>query len=205
MAEFEFALSEFGLGKADFVHACPELLFAFDHGAALFVGGDLVQLAQVKGGGDSRDELQGATQEEFFIQVFVGNGGAVFEGDEVCGGQDVFGVAEGARFESAGVVAIEFAATNGNAVGFQEQGLDLGEGEAVEPAIQLRDLVAGEVGEFGGECAFSHNGLWVRIKGFGLITKKRLTQRERHRGFCGEEKNFLLMCKTVQTREIKGL
>ena len=98
LAEFELTFAEFRLSEADFCHARSQFLFAFDHGAALFVGGDLLQLAQVEGGSDARDHLQGATQEEFLIEAVVGNGRAVFEGDEVGGGQCGFGVAEGAGF-----------------------------------------------------------------------------------------------------------
>jgi hypothetical protein len=190
LAEGEFAFPEIGLGETDFGHALFELEIEFVHGAALFVGGDLVEFAQVVSRGDARNELEGAAEEEFLVEVIVRDGCAVLEGNEIGHGQGGVGMAQRAGLEAACVVAVEFASADGKAVGFQEEGLDLGKGESVEPAVQLGDLIVGEVGEFGWECAFSHK-LWFKVKSSRLKVFQGWSELE----FFG---NFLLV--NVQRR-----
>ena len=54
-----------------------DLKAALVEGAAFFVGGDLVEFAEVKGIGDGGNHLEGAAEEEFFVQPVVRDGSAV--------------------------------------------------------------------------------------------------------------------------------
>jgi hypothetical protein len=152
LAESEFAFTEFGAEEAVFGGAFFEFNFLLVQCASLFVSGNLVKFAEFIGGFDAGKEFENSGLKQVIIDTLMGKRRAVQDCNKVCGGKSgLTGEAERAGFETALVVTTKFHQAEQNTVGFEEELLDFRVGEAIQPAVYLRKLVVGELGEFGWE------------------------------------------------------
>jgi hypothetical protein len=152
LAKSEFALTERGAADAVFGSALFEFDFLYIECASLFVSGNLGKFAKLIGGFYPVNELENPGLEEMVVKGRVGNWSAVLDGDEVRGGQGgLTGGTECAGFQTPFVVTAKLHQSEQDTVGFEEELLDLLISKAIQPAVELGELVVGEWGEFGRE------------------------------------------------------